>query len=341
MHRVILLAFVCIASFEFSPLKIANAQDLKTYFINLNNYFGSIYVLPIMIPQKEEAGDVYSRPGTIFARKAECFGDAKTDSAETSLPRLAFVDSSGVAGRLAGDEAMIGAAAADIGAQIQHSTVVSYGENGKARWNQLTEKSISDSLANPGNNSCRERILRELRGVPENISGIPWIIQSVLYATVNVSYQTASAVDAAAKAEIDKKLKPLEVNGSVSTEQKSDSLVIVNTGKTAFPVAWRPAYISHDHLQYIEYLAKEDWFKYVLQKFDLVKSDQEILEILQKDFKLELKKLPRPKDVVENMSHGKPVAFNQKNEEHLAYLQHVNALLGLSQAIWGPGKPAN
>jgi hypothetical protein len=126
MRRVILLAFVCIASFEFSSLKTANAQDLKTYFIDLNNYFGSIHVLPIMIPQKEEAGDVYSRPGTIFARKAECFGDAKTDSVETSLPRLVFVDSSGVAGRLAGDEAMIGAAAADIGAQIQHSIIADF-----------------------------------------------------------------------------------------------------------------------------------------------------------------------------------------------------------------------
>ena len=139
---------------------------------------------------------------------------------------------------------MIGAAAADIGAQIQHSTVVSYGENGKARWNQLTEKSVA-TLANPGNNSCRERILRELRGVPENISGIPWIIQSVLYATVNVSYQTASAVDAAAKAEIDKKLKPLEVNGSVSTEQKSQLTGSVNTGEDCFPVELGDQPLSH------------------------------------------------------------------------------------------------
>ena len=113
----------------------------------------------------------------------------------------------------------------------------------------------------------------------------------------------------------------------------------MNTGKTAFPVAWRPAFISYDHLRYIEDLAKQDWFKYILQKFDLIKSDQDILEILQRDFKQELQKLPHPKDVVENMSHGKPVAFNQKNEEHLAYLQDVNALLGLSQAIWGPDKP--
>lgn len=56
-------------------------------------------------------------------------------------------------------------------------------------------------------------------------------------------------------------------------------------------------------------------------------------------FQLDLKKIPRPKEIVENMSHGKAIPFDQKNEQHLAYLTKVNALLGLAQAIWGADKP--
>jgi len=63
------------------------------------------------------------------------------------------------------------------------------------------------------------------------------------------------------------------------------------------------------------------------------------LEILSKDYKLDLKKLPQPKDVAEGMSHGKAIPFEPENEKHLAYLKGVNALLGVSEAIYGlPGK---
>jgi hypothetical protein len=142
-------------------------------------------------------------------------------------------------------------------------------------------------------------------------------------------------VDAGAKAEIDGRLSPLKASGSVTTEQTSGSLVIANTGKVAFPVAWRPAFISFEHYVYMNELLDQGWFRVLLYKLDLKNSDQEILEILKKDFKFEPKLVPSPKALVEEMSRGKAIPFDQKDEKHLAYLKEVNALYGLAQAIYG------
>jgi hypothetical protein len=337
MRGGIFFTLACATVFQFTFIEPVNAQSLSTYHLAVNTYFSSISALAIAIPQKEEAGDVYSRPGFIYARKADCFNEVTTDSSPTFLPRSEILTSSNSSAQIAGELPTIAKAAADAGASISSTVIVSYGESGKARWNQLTERSLREALANPNNNDCRNKILQQLRSPPNNISSVPWIIQSVWYATVNLSYRTTSAVDASAKAEIDKKLGQLKANGSVSTELTSDSLVIVSTGKVAFPVAWRPAFISSEHYQYINELMNEKWFDYILKYFDLKKSDQEVLEILQKDFNLDPKKVPHPKDIVEGMSRGKPIRFEQDNEKHLAYLRGVNALFGLAQAIYNRG----
>lgn len=143
-------------------------------------------------------------------------------------------------------------------------------------------------------------------------------------------------MDAAAKAKMDGKLASL--GADVNTQQNSNLLIIAHTGKTAFPVAWRPAFISLEHLSYISDLMNQGWLRYLLTKLALGKSDQEILEILLKDYKLDPKKLPRPKDIAEDMSHGKAIPFEPENEKHLAYLKGVNALLGVSEAVNLQGK---
>jgi hypothetical protein len=69
----------------------------------------------------------------------------------------------------------------------------------------------------------------------------------------------------------------------------------------------------------------------------IAKSDQEILEMLIKDYKLEPKKLPRPKDIVGEMSRGKPIPFDPVNKAHQAHIKEVNALLVPSMAVYGAG----
>jgi hypothetical protein len=339
MRRVIVMALVCASTLGFTFVRSVSAQVSSSYYIALNNYFSFIPAFPITAPQNEQAGDVYSRPGTIYARKVDCFREVATDSSETYLPRSIVVGNSNIAAQLTAERSTIAKAATEVGAQISGAVTMSFGEDGKVRWNQIVERNLVALLENSSNNSCRDKILRSLRLSPDRMSSVPWIIQSVWYATVNLSYQTTSAVDANAKAEIDAKLSPLVAAGSVSTEQRSDSLVIVNTGKTAFPVAWRPAFISFEHYAYLNELMDQGWFRYILYKLDLRKSDQEILEILQRDYKLEPKKVPPPKDIVGDMSRGKTIPFEQENEKHLAYVKGVNALFGLAQAIYGNGDP--
>jgi hypothetical protein len=308
----------------------ADAQaGRSTYHIILREYFSEFYAFPIIAPQGEQPGDVYARPGTLYARKVDCFKEAKIDSKETYLPRRMTLSSSDVAGEAGADQRLIGEALMGVGTKLSNQVSVSYGEDGKATLNQIAERDLISMLEAKNNNSCRDKLVGMLRSA----TNIPWIIQSTWYATVNLSYQTTSALDANAKATVDKKL--LEAKGAVKTDQRSDSLLIVDSGKTAFPVAWRPAFISFDHYQYIDQLMEQSKLRYYLSKIGFAKSDQEILEILQSDFKFDLKKVPPPKDIVERMTTGKPIGFNADNERHREYIRSVNALYGVSQAIYG------
>ena len=319
-------------------LQSASAQASRnSYYIALYNYFSYIPAFPIAIPQNEQPGDVYSQPGIIYARKNDCFGQINVDSSETYFARSVVVDSSNVAAEIAGERAKIAQVTAEAGVQLANTVNVSYGENGKAKWSQLTEKNLRLVLERSTNaNECRDRLLRLLRSVPDNLSSIPWIIQSVWYATVNFTYQTISEVDAKTKAEIERGLLPLGASGSVRTDQHSNLLMIANTGRVAFPVAWRPAFISLEHYEYIKQLMdKEDWFRFLLNKIGTARSDQEILEILLRDFKLDPKRIPRPKDIISDMSHGAPIPFQSESESHLAYVKGVNALTALAKAYYG------
>jgi hypothetical protein len=336
MRRGGFAVFVCASVLQFGMSAPANAQARSTYYIRLYSYFSSLATpaFPITTPQNEQPGDVYSRPGVLYARKADCFKDEKIDSSPTYFPDEIVLDSSNVAAEVAIEQRAIAEAVVAAGGELSKRVGISYGENGKGKWNQIAEKDLISILTNPNSNACREKILETLRSATR----IPWIIQSVFYATVNLSYQTTSLLDASAKAAIEKRL-PAKVGGAITTEQKSDTLLIANTGNTAFPIAWRPAFISSDHYNYVNQLMEQSWLRYLLSRVWLDKSDQEILEILQNDFKLDLNKLPRPKDIAEGISSGKPIEFEPTNENHLQYVRAVNVLSGVSQAIDRDSRP--
>jgi hypothetical protein len=186
----------------------------------------------------------------------------------------------------------------------------------------------------PNENACRQRILSDLNSDPKlNPFGVPLIIQSVWYATVNISARSATALDASAKAKLDQELAPLKAEGSVSVQNATDSTLIASTEKIAFPVAWRPAFISASHYDYINQLMDQSWFRFLLYKVGLEKSDQQILEILRTEFRLDRSKIPRPKDIGAQAASGPAIKFDETNKMHLEYIRAVNALYGLSEAI--------
>lgn len=153
MRRLIFLTLV----FTLFVQLTHNAQAQSTYFIVQKTYFSFIPALPISIPQNEQPGDVYTRPGVIFARKADCFKEATTDSSDTYFPTSIVVGSYNTVFQVGGEYAAIAKAAAEAGTQISNNVSVSYGENGKGKWSQIVERDLLAVLQSPKTNDCREK----------------------------------------------------------------------------------------------------------------------------------------------------------------------------------------
>jgi hypothetical protein len=117
-------------------------------------------------------------------------------------------------------------------------------------------------------------------------------------------------------------------SGSAKAKDQLDTLMIVNTGKSAFPVAWRPAFISRTHFEYVLKLMDRGWFRYLLSKVGIEESDAQILFTLRRDVKFDRKEVPHPKELSVQVSQGPAIPFDEKNEEHLRYLRGVNVLYG-------------
>ncbi|WP_315796955.1 hypothetical protein [Bradyrhizobium sp. SZCCHNRI3043] len=310
-----------------------------SYYIELYNYFSLIPALPIVTPQNERPGDIYDIPGTIYARKADCFPEAKVDSSETYFLRALTLDIRNLSGEAAAAREMIGQITAEAGTSLENSVKVSFGESGKVKWDQITVRNLGTLLSDQNTkNACRQRLLSLLRSTSDDPNSVPWIIQSVWYATVNTAYRTTTRVSAAASGVIRSRLSSVDASGATQTEQQSERLTIANTGRTPFPIAWRPAFISQSHYEYIHQLLYADWLRSLMKQIYLSKSDQEILEILRKDFQFDFRKIPTPKEIARDMTRGKPISFEPDNKEHLLYMQATDVLIGVSEAIAAIGK---
>jgi hypothetical protein len=324
------------ALFIFLLMAECSAQSpiASNYYITLYKYFSYIPALPIPVPQGEHAGDVYSIPGVIYARKATCFPELKADTKQTLLLKTITVTRSSIDASIDVDGPALVEIAARTGIKLKDIVNISYGQSGKATWEQLLPVDLEKLMVGHAVNSCRKYLDAKLRSNPGSTPalGVPWIIQSVWHATVNVSSMTISAVNANTAATFEREFGGKK-KGSVEFKREANGLVVADSGATEFPIAWRPAFISVTHYDEIRKLMDESWFKYVWVKLGIEKSDQEILAILRDDFKLDRKTIPTPKELGVKMSQGPAMRFDEKNKEHIEYLKAVTVLSGLSQAI--------
>jgi hypothetical protein len=114
---------------------------------------------------------------------------------------------------------------------------------------------------------------------------------------------------------------------AIEFKQAGEGSVVVATDGVAFPVAWRPAYISMNHFNDLNNLDELGFFKRFLAALGVIDPPREVLEKLKEDFPEDL---VRPEKIGERMSAGKPVKFEAKNESHLEYLSNVGLLYAAS-----------
>ena len=333
---ITLVVPLCLIQF-FTPLQSADAQTYSSYYFALYNYFSLIPALPIVAPQDERAGDVYDVPGSLFARKGQCFSELSPDHTKTYLQNATMVNKSTMSAEVSAEWRAIADIAANAGVQLADLIRISYGgANGEAAIEQLLPFDVVRVLNQKSNNACRQELTRRLLVNPgDDVSlGVPWIIQAVWRATVNISAETASVVDTAARGNLEKKLTSQQATGAVKLEQAGNRLLVIDAGQKVFPVAWRPAFISTTHYGYLHQLKDQSWFRWLAVQLHLAKSDQRILEELRNDFQIEAYKVvPRPKELAVWMSRGPAMKFDSMNKDHLAYLEHLDALIGLSEAL--------
>jgi hypothetical protein len=110
---------------------IAQTAGAENYYITLYKYFSYIPALPITVPQGEQAGDVYREPGTLYARRASCFAEAKVDTTDTYLVKIVEVNRSNVAASIDTKRRLVGDAAARAGVKLNDIVSISYATMGR------------------------------------------------------------------------------------------------------------------------------------------------------------------------------------------------------------------
>jgi hypothetical protein len=341
------VALLCLpVAFAILYATSAAADEYDQYEAALYRYFSRLDALPIRTPQGEEPGDVYVTPGgQIFARRKTCFDELSVSEHDTVLARVLKVGKSDVRSRLDVEAGPIADAAAKLNIRFGSAAHISYGHpNGHPKIKSLEHFDVLTVLTQrPDGNACRDHLRKILRTNPgDNIEkGVPWIIATVWYASANISVATAHNVDADAQAKFQKSLSEkggtgIKAAGNIEAGRSGDRLVVVNTEKTAFPVAWQPAFISSKHFEDMRRLREKVWFRRARELLGFEKSMTDILAALRAEFDLNIyKEVPPPQVVDRDISMGSPIGFDAKDPKHLEYLQDLNAIYSLSWQAYG------
>ncbi len=95
------LWFLALASVSATMLCDSVAADpFKNYYAGRYDYFIQIPALPVISPQGEFPGDIYSEPGVIAQRKQDCFPSLRAVNDETTLASARIDKEADVAARV-------------------------------------------------------------------------------------------------------------------------------------------------------------------------------------------------------------------------------------------------
>jgi hypothetical protein len=341
--KTIRLQLCFAAGFLFTLLIETNghANGLENHFAKLHQYFFHLNAFPIKTPQSEEPGDVYVSPAAqqIYLRRADCFKELQSTEHDTDLPRTIEVRRSDLRGDVSIELRRIGTTAAKNDIQLNDVAEISFGHpNGRPKLRQLDHGAVVALLVHRAEESpCRAALMKFLRANPGNdvLRGVPWIIEAVWYASSKLSVQTQQNVNAEAQTKLENDFSRLQAGANIEVKRAGGGLVLVSTGKSVLPVAWRPAFISSRHFNDILELEATGWFKRFRQWLGWENSREDILLLLRKEFDFDFNNVPRPEVIDRLMSQGPAMEFDSGNPKHLEYIKNVNAYYALSWHIYG------
>lgn len=324
-----------LAALAFLTVAISSTESwagsLKHFHAKLFAYFEEYNVLPVFPPRGEVPGEVYVTPaGEFLYRWDDCFGDLKAYEQDTVLASVFELNSDDLraSGRLAARQV----ANLETQHNIYLSDVVEISFY-DAVIRGFTRTQILDTLRALPNVACHAEILKILRGDPGQnlVEGVPWIISEVWHAKEKASLASQQQIDSQLQVELKDQIKRMDAEVDLQFKHSAQGMITVVSKDKAFPVAWRPAFISSDHLKRINELKEQDLFSRFLAWANLKDSPIEVLLLLRKDFPDDL---VRPTGIAEKMSMGTPIPFNRENEEHLEYLGMVDLLFAMSWEIY-------
>jgi hypothetical protein len=301
------------------------ASNLSSSNAILTDYFRAYRALPVLLPQSERPGDVYiDMYHGFLSRSADCFsGIGEREEASVlqaysfnwrSAPRLKFVV----------PVHQVIEASVDLGIRINSSIAMSFDEVtvfDVSQWELLDAISASDG-------ACAVRF-SELR----NIGKLPWILRTVIYAKQSVNLSSSRGIDAAVGVALRDRVTAMtespEIGIAVSFPRDQN---VSLTSSVVFPVAYRPAFISFEHVVRLQDFDRRGVFERFL---DWLRSSEDnrddiIIEILEEFPDITLDPMVISDEAT---TSSELTLLDPEDEIHAQYLNNLSLLLVVAWEI--------
>ncbi|WP_404406162.1 hypothetical protein [Pelagibacterium halotolerans] len=300
-------------------------------------YFATqLYALPIILPQEDIPGDIYIDPIRKFQfRSEDCFPGTPIDTVDTVLPSYFEQNQSTLEAEFAGSLPDIASALVSVGVDTGDKLSISFAD---ARAHSMTWDEITTGLANTSNEACRDHIEWTLMqdSSSDPWRSIPWILATVIEARESYTFETSQNITVGAEVEADlarlfRQLPvPVEIAPGIELSNGTTRRIQLLT-EQSYPVAYRPAFISLEHMEELKAIEAGGFFRAVWQFFGGA-SDFETIEAIRSEFPEQLR---HADETLKSMVEGTAVRFENENEEHLAYMRNAGLMLAAGIEAYG------
>lgn len=316
----------------FTVSTSARATSVDNFAAKMHAYFSEYGVLPILMPKNEEPGDIYLNPYRGFlARRSLCFPQMASEEQGTDLVESTTVQRYSFGGELNATLWKVLEALGTINLRLQDSTVLSF-PNATTRYVSQVELNNALQSSLP---ECKSE-LEKIGDRQNNYSfkeRIPWILQDVILAEKNIELLYLRGAGGSVSANIEKQISEAvgDLGGEITLEVAQAGKLNLAVQKL-MPVAYLPAFISHDDVKRLEELDDSTWHQLRQAIFGDEYAETELEAIREK---FPEAKIAKPWEMYELMQTGEPVRFDAENEQHLEYIRNQNLLLAASWELYG------
>jgi hypothetical protein len=299
---------------------------LKNYRAQLFAYFKNQPqpMLPIFLPSGEQNGDVYRDVfGGYLAHREDCFNEM------TPRQQPSFLN-----GALSTDEKTGAVAINTTISKIVDASIegkLEAPKQFKISYEEVTSRTVSDFQLRQAFHKDDLNCAQVAQGMSGTAGTQVPMILGDLYTgrqkiELSASFQVTGNVKAEGLKVFRETLKKVGIDvklgGEITGGTKQSQQVLAIT-ETPFPIGWRPAFISLQHMNETLELQSKGLLSSLETNLSAGKDPKFVLS----DFK----EIVLPPDVLfERMEKGTPVAFDEKNGQHIGYIKDLGLLFAAS-----------